>query len=296
MSEKLNQISGNQQFFNGEHFESSGDILSALLGDDFDPTESLRPVIENAQIKDSDKDRCGGFVCFQESTVSEDQPHALVYCLMHPQTKRLCFKYIDFEFSGSPCVAEVKATYKWEDGFIGEVSFDNEDWPYPTNCLVSDFYAQENKLQIGQKVKIELAAFAFKALKMEPKEFVINKGPNYEILKKEFLEENPNKSEADFEAPRISTKGAVIVFPDNDTPFYKCVLPVLELTETIVLGQPTYKIKTIFITEGVDTEEDVLLTLYVPKRILKGTLAVGDDLNCHLRLYARMRSKDSDLN
>lgn len=69
MSEKVNQISGDQQWFNGEHFESSGDILSALLGDDFDVTESLRPVIESAQIKDGDKDRCGGFVCFQESTV-----------------------------------------------------------------------------------------------------------------------------------------------------------------------------------------------------------------------------------
>ena len=288
MSVQESQTKGDIQFFNGNHFESSGDVLSALLGDEFDVTDALKLIIPNAKPRDGDKDRCGGFVCLQETTMSEEQPHGLVYCLMYPQTKRLASKYIDFEFAGSPCVAEVKATYEWEDGFIGEVSFDNEDWPYPANCLVVDYYRHENKLQIGQKISIELSAVAFSVQKVQPKEFAIDKGPAFEMFRKEFLAENPDKTEKDFKAPLVSTKGAVIVFPDQDNTFYKCVLPILELSETVMLGQPIYQMKTIFIREAVDVQEDVIVTLYVPKRIVKDSLSVGDDLNCYLRLYAKV--------
>lgn len=55
-----------------------------------------------------------------------------------------------------------------------------------------------------------------------------------------------------------------------------------------MLGQPIYQIKTIFIREAVDVQEDVIVTLYVPKRIVKDSLSVGDDLNCYLRLYAKV--------
>ena len=57
-----------------------------------------------------------------------------------------------------------------------------------------------------------------------------------------------------------------------------------------MLGQPIYQIKTIFIREAVDVQEDVMVTLYVPKRIVKDSLSVGDDLNCYLRLYAKVKA------
>ena len=53
MSIQKSQTKGDTQFFNGNHFESSGDVLSALLGDEFDVTDTLKLIIPDFKLADA---------------------------------------------------------------------------------------------------------------------------------------------------------------------------------------------------------------------------------------------------
>ena len=202
-------------YFYGEHFEALGDIWDAIYG-------NVDNFIEDYLIKSC-----------QEGSLYWTQKinNKLVYSLLYPGTKKKngltrfnellqsgdeyiqIINYIEDDkhskthitacpvLKGIKNSLKLKKTYTWGNGIEGEFAAESLTVNELLLNFFDPFYPFDRKYKFveGKVCDVYLSAIALTAEEFEEGEEVYTEGNLYESYLEKFLEENPDKTEADFE-------------------------------------------------------------------------------------------------
>ena len=167
--------------------------------------------------------------------------------------------------------------YTWKNVALGEFDADLKDrW--------IQFFDPLFALDSQSKEKtptVSLSAVALNLKQFKERSFVIDKGYFYQEKLQEFLKDNPNKTEKDFEAPKLNLtkKTFRMIMPSNFSSQMEIVASIEDINHTSFLGIPIH-ILTINLEHTVDNSF-LNIPLYVTDNVLEGyTPKIGDTIEC----------------
>jgi hypothetical protein len=143
----------------------------------------------------------------------------------------------------------------------------------PPISFFAPFYLRDfADFALGSDTVVNLSALAFSLRQADQEEFTVTEGVFYKQCLHNFLEENPDKTEADFSPPIVSLDGAKILLPAHYSCEWQFRCPVLAVEEVFFMNIKIFKLTVDFV--GVD---DSVLGgyLYASERILNGYVPVA---------------------
>lgn len=268
MMQESENIGNEDDGFNGEHFEGLGAAWSAIFGNSDDLTNYLGDIVSSANVIAQSKAIFEGVerdVMLTKNPVDGSITAGSLTALISEE-KQLLFISAYPIFEGIPNRLTITATHTWENGIEGEVAAGVDSG---ASIQFFDPFYFKDRISFVEETKhtVSLAALALKISKAEHKEITINSGPFFEDRLKNFLMENPSKTEADFDAPVVVMDGSRILFPTNYISEFGFQCPVLSVEEISFFNIRFYKMYVEFV--GMD--EDIINGyLYASERILNG--------------------------
>lgn len=255
-------------YFYGEHFEALGDIWDALYCDaeafakDY-VEKSVKEgiVFINQKIKNN---KMYGLFYPDISTVQivsylrELKKHSLTYISSCPVLKGCKNKLI------------LKKKYTWTNGIEGEFAAESTTENKLLLNFFDPFYCVDQKyFDKNNCVEVNLAAVAYTANELEEREDVIDKGEFYKLKLKEFLEENPDKTEMDFEPPIVHTSSEHfrMYTPTDTTSVVEIVGLVEDISYCKYLGKNFAVLKVNL--EHRKDDEYLYIDVYVSEQLLE---------------------------
>ncbi len=302
-SDSASDSEGPKSFFYGQHFEGLGDVWSACLPgginefvekvqETFPTLKPFGPVMQR-------KDGKAVVLC-----TSEVSGGMAVHCnvLMTPGTGEAEFVSGYPSLAGLPNPCVIDQAHIWSNQISGVVAARSAVNGAPLNFFLSGFFQHVPQLQFGADAQFFLSGLILAVQKQDETEFKPEVGtPPYEAMLKKFLEDNPDKSAEDFEAPVVSSKGHGVLLPSPVVGVWVFQAPVLAIEKVEFLGHSFRRIETRIAGVG---DHAVVGSLYVGEHVLKGyEPQVGDDITGTVWLQGEMGldpeliakySKDSD--
>ncbi|MDL2059369.1 hypothetical protein MUN46_005415 [Mesosutterella sp. AGMB02718] len=190
---------------------------------------------------------------------------------------------------------EVRASFLPKGCANGELALLNELEPNAFACFVPGLssFAHSFAREPGFKENFELFGLAFDPSIRDTEPLLITEGPLYEMDLKNFLEQNPGKTKADFKGAKVLTDQMVILSSSETSCWYSFTGPVLSVSDCDLFGTPLYSMVTPISKSGA---RDFLIRLYANKKAFKKPVKAGDSISCALWLLARMPRKQNIIN
>ncbi len=277
----LARTSGDPRSFFAPPSESFLDILSYGL---FLGTEKLRTIIAESVFPEEDgRAGAGGGVTRSAMYYPDRESEARLLSLIRPDSEKKGMLLLSMlpVLPGHVNRLTIDAVYGWSDGLNGEVACNGGKGGGQLSFHIPFYFRDREALQPGSCVDISLYGMALDLTIEHREPFTVTKGPIYELSLKEFLEENPDLEEKDFEPPLIYTDGAFFAFPGESSCRMSLETPVLEVSRISFLGAGFFRLLIPVSRDINGEEEDVLACLYVHEEMLEGSeIKAGDDISC----------------
>ena len=195
-------MANKNDYFKGTHDPNYGDKWAALLDNENLILEDILPktLRESHYITVDEYDDTKYMI----QIYTETSPICIVYISeMIEAEKRLMLASAYPQFAGQKNRVQLKNIYSWDIKSEGEmagklIDVDNEIIINFHNTL---FFNDINNFKEDDIKTVSLAGLAYNISKLEEYEFSVDKGDVYKHFLGEFLKDNPDKTEADFEKP-----------------------------------------------------------------------------------------------
>ena|GEM_PF-1950242 len=263
--------------FYGEHFEALGEVWSALLGD----AEKITTYLSEAIVKGKKTD---------QKTIVHNGEKIEVIMLHYPadgliKIGILLVKsknddswifYSSFPiFNGLSNLLSITGAHTWKNGVEGSVAAERAGGPPVT--FFNPYYFKELEILVPDtEATISLSALAFCIRQAEVNEFTVDKGAFYELKLKEFLDENPDKTQEDFKPPIISMRGSRVLLPSKYACEWKYRCSIEALCQFSFLDTVIYQLTVTFVG---DDDYEIKGHIYASQHVLENYVPkVGDDI------------------
>lgn len=276
--------------FMAEHFEGLGNVWHAIFGENDSIAPRLPMVLEQGKMLENchvvyEDNTLVALIQYSES--ADMRAGALVVKTPDSGQTELwsCFPIMQ----GLPNRLKIRKSHPWGNGVEGVVAAERAGDGPPVTFFAPFYFREFASFTPGAERTIRLAALALSCEKAELQEFAVDKGAFYEIQRKRFLEENPDKTEKDFSAPVVSMRGSRLLFPRTYACEWEYRCPILAVEQIRFFERLIYKLRVVFV--GMD-EEELSGYLYVPEYMLKGSVPqVGDDIQGILWMTGSLKSE-----
>lgn len=262
--------------FTGEAINGFGSMWSAVFGENEDIINHLSAMLEAGKntVSLGNDDVRVAFIEYPE----ESSFKAGILCVKNPETGR-------FEagpgyplMQGQPNKLIICGQKAWKNELEGDIFARKDKKDGPSISFFNPYFFYDAKQYVkGRITTVNLAALALSCEESKDKEVVLSKGNSlYDQELEKFLAENPDKTEADFEAPVIQLAGMRILISRNYLSLYEFRCPVLEVRKLKFCGKTIWKMTVPFVGWN---EQEIIGNLYVPDEILNGFKPKkGDDI------------------
>jgi hypothetical protein len=270
--------SADDGFMGAEHFEGLGNVWSALLGDDGSISDVLPTIIAEGKpipiCKSSENKSQMDVLLLQYPSESSVCAGVLLVKTHDDKNWGVCSAYPILE--GKSVNLTINKTHIWGNGVEGVVAAHSAGNGPPISFFAPFYLRDFASVALESDKVVRIGALAFSLRQAEPNEFSVRQGALYEDHLRDFLEENPEKTQADFTPPIVSFRGAKILLPSDYSTEWKFRCPVFAVEEVSFMDIKVYKLAVDFV--GVD--DDVMSGyLYASEKILDGYVPeVGHDV------------------
>jgi hypothetical protein len=260
------------------HMSTPGDVWATLFNS---PKETIAAIKRN---------RAKGVLVHETSSEGPEGYWEEESLLTIPHASSLGFvtkKKTEFIFDvpvvpGTPHEATFRSTFAWfeESSLLGEVTFANNTWNEPLSAFVPYFFRFANRLAAGDPAVFDLAAVACDIHKAEPAEYTIDRGPLYDTCLKEFLDENPGKTELDFPEIKIQTAGMKMMMPTPCSSIYIFRTTIKEVERIPFYDGILYRFAVdLFVGRDPEAKDTLSINLYMaPTTCGDYVPQAGDDI------------------
>ena len=273
----IRKISRGESYFDGEHFEGHGDKWVALFGN-----------TEKFAVKNMKKCVTSGDIIFKQEKILNKKFAGIVYpknellsVLSLIELKETCNEYTSAYplLIGINNEVKLKEDYCWQNGGEGEFAVEAGDDRVIN--FFDPFYAIDKaNFKTDKTQTISLAGLAYSLDKLKEQEFVIDKGEFYNVSRDEFLKENPDKTEQDFEPPvvKLEADHFRMLIPKQYACEYEIATQIENIKYFKILGEEIAQLKVNL--EHSDNEKSLYCYIYASKHVLgKYKPQVGDGIN-----------------
>lgn len=262
-------------YFFGKHSTGYGNVWNAFFGN-----------CETFILKHMQKCIQEGDVCFKQD-VGENKYAGIVYPEKSPISVMTLIKLgedsneVASQFPlllGMNNEVKLKESYPWDIDGEGEMAAET-DLGKVINFHNPYFTIDNNHFKADKIQTISLAGLAMKISELEVQEFPA-KGDCYDHFLEEFLKENPNKTEKDFEAPihRIDAEHFRMFVPTDYCCEFEIATQIEEIEHIEVLGEEFVKLKVNL--EHTREDEYLYCNIYASEHVLgKYKPQVGDGIS-----------------
>lgn len=285
--ELAERVHGNPESFLGEPFYGFGDVLDGFLPEDeVNLDTAIATFIRDAKACGKyvlpDKDYQGAYYDYPERN-----PRLGIQLATGRNLGENSFELKNFYpvMEGARHRLKIWARFDWPDRVAGFIA---ATWKKTSilNYFVPSYGVCNELLKPGEEVTFALAGIALTVERPSLEEFSIHKGPFYDSELARFLSENPDKTVADFPAPIVSMRSAVMTFPTETTCIYEIQGPLAKMEELAFQGRKFMRM-LIPLGREEEQEEEFLVWIYVDADTIKGyTPAQGDPVHCLVWLCA----------
>lgn len=260
-----------------EHVESHGDKWAAVFPDLGMFVPSLPQIINEAKSKDSWFWRDPGSDAFTAFMLWPDFiPPGIGSIIEHEaESDQNVYATSYPVLEGVPAELSVTGTYQWENGLEGELTAIVEE-EREISFFDCFYFKTKGAYPTDRPQMFKLAALAFLLEPAQDSSVSICEGEFYEAQRQEFLEENPDKTAADFpQEITISFRGARLLIPRVYASEYEFRTTVLSV-ETVAFEETKfYRFQVKLCQEG----NGFPCFLYASEHVLNGYMpAAGDDV------------------
>lgn len=185
----------------------------------------------------------------------------------------------------------------WENGLEGMVAADTALGGV-LGFFDPFYYYDQWHLKVGSAQSFSLAALAFTLEIAGHEEVVVKSGPFYDHVLKEFLAENPGRTEADFTPPTIIMGSAHMLVPTRYTGEYQFRALVLAAEKFPFMGTEIWRFHISMVIDMEDESATPELWLYAAPHVIRGkTPKTGDYIQgyCWLSGYLSFKGGVQDL-
>ena len=277
--EQLEEVEDvDDDFMGAEHFEGMGNVWSALLGENGSFVDILPTIIAQGKpvlvCHASDNASQMDVLLMLYPPENSVRTGALLVTSAENKNWEVCSAYPLLE--GLPAQLTIDKTHTWSNGAEGVVAAHMAESGAPISFFAPFYLRDFADLALHSDKVVNLAALAFSLDQAEPQEFSVHEGAFYEDRLQAFLDENPEKTKADFTPPVVSLRGAKILLPSGYATEWQFRCPVLAVEEVLFMDIKVHKLTVEFV--GMD--DDVMCGyLYASERILNGYVPeVGHDV------------------
>lgn len=274
-------VTASKSSFFGEHYESLEPIWEATLGDKTTVLEAFAHFTSNAtppnRINSINDER--GFVLLSQSP-SEGDMVAGVLGTQQAGKEVLEARAFFPLLKGYPNPLIIHDTHTWASKLEGTIAAQL----YPDGSSI-DFFAPyyfldqkefEKAKQQEKPLTVELGAMAFSMGPAQTLGYSVDQGSLYETALEHFLGENPDKTQADFENPTVTTEGLRLLMPTQYTCEWAYRCPVEGVEQLLFYNMPFFKLTVPLVGVG---ETVMRIHLYVSQAELNGYVpSVGEDI------------------
>lgn len=174
----------------------------------------------------------------------------------------------------------LKEKYTWSIEAEGEMACITADNQNIILNFHNPFFALDiDNFKVDTEKTISLAGLAYSIKQLQEYEFKISEGEFYNINLKKFLEENPDKTETDFEIPTVCIKRESfrMIRPTKYISEYTISGIIKNISEIVVLDEP---IKVLNIDLGhEENDKPLLINIFVSHQICSECiLNIGDNI------------------
>lgn len=279
-SEQTPPASPQSSFF-GEHYESLVPIWEAMLGDKTTILEAFAHFASSAtppkRAKSTNDER--GFALLSQFPAEGDMVAGVLGTQQGDKEVLEASAFFPL-LKGCPNLLTIHDTHTWASKLEGTVAAQL----YPDGSSI-DFFAPtyfldqkgfEKAKQQEKPLAVELSGVAFSMGPAQTLEYSVDQGSLYETALEHFLTTNPDKTQADFEKPTVTTDGLRLLMPTQYTCEWAYRCPVEGVEQLLFYNKPFFKLTVPLV--GVD-EAAMRIYLYVSKAELNGyTPSVGEDI------------------
>lgn len=283
-----------------------GDVWSGILGKDYkDKIEDfLRKGVSEAQYKDMK------LIYNDVYTFLEWKPkdsliayEAILEDVVHNKERHLSF-VCGFPFmEGKKQKMEITCIRGHEDhnrleGYVG-LSYvsDAQDMMAYNPCFAlqrSVFYHLQPNKKGKYKANVCVAGLALSIKKSPRKIIKVNKGGFYEVTLKEFLEKNPDKTQADFPYAKVDASHVSAFFGKEIKDEYEYVSDIYSVKKFRFNDTDFYRLE-IEVLRNIETDKGMKVYLYVNKELLgKYEPKVKDNIHGLMQLTAYLDEKECE--
>lgn len=254
----------NSEYFDGEHFEGFGDKWNAIFEnfEEFFCSKFVK-VIEDGTPYIEHKN-------FWALTDKKDAQMSITTLIEKKKNSNEVISFFPM-MKGITTEVTLKDKYEWktkiEGEFACEIPVENIN---TINFFDGHYCVDIDKFKKNKKVNVSFSGLAFLLDKFEEKEFEIDKGGFYEFRLKEFLDENPDKTENDFEKPIIKLSGEQfrMFMPTEYTCEYEAVGKIEDVNYQDFYGEKIAILKVNF--SHTEDDENFYCNIYASQNVLKG--------------------------
>ena len=268
------------EYFKGTHDPNYGDKWTALLGNTNSILEDIAPktLRESHCITIDEYDDTKYMI----QIYTETSPICIVYISeMIEAEKRLSLVSAYPQLAGQKNRVQLKNTYAWDIKSEGEmagklIDVDNEMIINFHNTL---FFNDINDFKEDDIKTVSLAGLAYNISKLEEHEFPIDNGNVYKHFLEEFLKENPDKTEADFESPvcQVSADSLRVFNPTDYTCEYSGVGQIKDIEYTTFFDTKVLIMNVEFANS--DNQKPFCCNVYATESVLGDYMpTVGDGI------------------
>ena len=170
---------------------------------------------------------------------------------------------------GKRNVVKLKESYTWETKAEGEIAVETDSGKILN--FFDPFFIMDKKMFEKDKTQpILLSGLALTISKMERQEFAVEKGNVYEHYLEEFLKENPDKTEKDFEPPVhvIDPEYFRMVMPTDTCSEVEIAAKIEDIEYVNFMGEKITIMKVNF--EHGEDDEYLYCNIYASEHVLNG--------------------------
>lgn len=259
-----NQLHGQADSFFGEPFFGFGDLLDILFtGQD---EENMQKVMQwFAVAENAGHYQLDNFTGLYFDYPNSDVLLGLQYALgKEDEETTFRIEYFYPLMQGYAQSLEILATFDWPDKVCGYVAIAWRD-KVPLNCFAQSYRLWSDKIIFGQHIQFALSGMALQIGHATMTQFSVHKGQFYEMNLAQFLDENPDKTEDDFEAPVIHMENSVILVPREVTCLYEMQVPVRKV-ESVIFDHKKFTRLLVPIVRDWENGEELLAWIYVGEK------------------------------
>lgn len=302
----------NKSYFYGEHFEALGDVWDAIYGNavNFAKNYIEKSILEGCvYLTQKIKGKHIFSILYPIDTKQTDKTELFTFQNLDTEPVQI-LNYIEDNkkskthittcpvLKGAKNKLQFKEAYTWGNGVEGEFAAKSLTANELILNFFDPFYSFDKKYHYKEDTvqEIYLSAAALVAQELKERHDVYTEGAPYELYLKKFLEENPDKTGADFEPPVIEMRAEHfrMYAPHNTTSVVEIAGLIEDIEYIEALGKKFAVLKVNL--EHREDNEYLYINVYIGEHILeKYTPKIGKGIIANIFLMGYCDPKQHQL-